>query len=158
MNTITVIHQDQWVRREEPASLANFNNSQSQILKNQGQARGRRPALCSPRWVRQLQGLRGEAAGGCFDWYWIWCMDVSLVPLLFAHWASAQRPEAKETTLPAPVCSISARYLSHLADRWRVLHQQPTMPAGDDLLISVWFLHPALIEIHTASLAQLSLA
>lgn len=49
MNTITVIHQDQWVRREEPASLANFNNSQSQILKNQGQARGRRPALCSPR-------------------------------------------------------------------------------------------------------------
>ena len=106
----------------------------------------------------EWESCRAQAAGSCSDWSWLWCSDVSLVPLLFAHWAGARMLEAKETTLPAPVCSISAWYLSHSGDRWRLLHQQPAMPVGDDLLISVWFLHPALIEIHTASLAWLSLA
>lgn len=155
MNTIPVIHLDQWVRREEQASLENFNNSQKWLEKNQGQTPGTQPALRSPDEWESCRGS-GEGAAGSCDWCWHWYSDASLVPLLLAHWARARRPEGKETTLLAPVCSISARYLSHSADRWRVLHRQPTMPVGNDLLIFVWFLHPALIEIHTASLAWLS--
>lgn len=154
MNTIPVIHLDQWVRREERLSLVNFNNSQ--LRKNQGQAPGTQPALCSPIEMsegtsgalgRELAGALTDAGSGTVMSHWCPCS----LPI-------EQGPGGQETTLPAPVCSISARYLSHSADRWRVLHQQPTMPVGDDLLISVWFLHPALIEIHTASLAWLSLA
>lgn len=153
MNTIPVIHLDQWVRREEQESLVNFKTA---LEESRSGIRDTTSSLLT-WWVRELL-VSGEEAAGSFDWCWRWYSDASLVPPLFAHWAEAWGPEGRETTLPAPVCSISARYLSHSADRWRVLHQQPTMPVGGDLLISVWFLHPALIEIHTASLAWLSLA
>lgn len=77
MNPTPVIHLDQWVRREERASLVNFNNSQTQLRRNQGQAPGTPPARCSPeRWVRAAGGS-GEGAGGCFDWCWPrvqWCL------------------------------------------------------------------------------------
>lgn len=67
----------------------------------------------------------------------------------------AWRPGAKETTLPAPVCSISARYLT-LGRSMKSSSPTANHAWGDDLLISVWFLHLTLIEIHTASLAWLS--
>lgn len=157
MKRIPVIHLDQWGQEGGAGRPWGISNSPTQLQRTKVGHQGHDQLSAHLRWVRELQSS-GQAAGGCFDWCWLWCSDVSLVPLLFAHWARARRLEAKETTLPAPVCSISARYLSHSGDRWRLLHQQPAMPVGDDLLISVWFLHPALIEIHTASLAWLSLA
>lgn len=130
MNTIPVIHLDQWVRMEERVSLVNFNKSQTQLWKNQGQTEGTEPAPCSPGHGWESCRNSGEGAGMRFDWCWHWYSNDLLVPLLFAHWARAWRPEGRETTLPAPVCSISAQYLSHSGDRWRVLHQQLTMPVG----------------------------
>lgn len=131
MNTIPVIHLDQWVRREERVSLENFDNSQTQPSKNRGQAPGTEAAPCSPEDEWESCRSSGERAGEFFDWCRCWYSNAFLAPLLFAHWARARRPEGRETTLLVPVCSISARYLSHSDDRWRVLHWQPTMPVGN---------------------------
>lgn len=159
MNTIPVIHLDQWVRREERVSLMNFNNSQTQLLTNQGQALGTQAALCS--LVSERESGRGSAQG---SWQALWLM----LPLVNRCLARA----------PA-VCPLSWRPGGHKAGKQACLHQsaqfQPdiyhtqaineefftnSQPClwGDDLLIFVWFLHPSLIEIHTASLAWLSLA
>lgn len=124
MNTIPIIHLDQWVRREAKTSLANFHNSQNPESRS-----ATMDTIISPRDERESCGGSGEVAGRCFEWCWL--LYTSCVPLLFAHCVRAQRPEGRETTPPVPVCSISARYLSHTADRWRVLQQQPAMPAGE---------------------------
>lgn len=81
MNTISVIHQDQWVMREEQVSLVNFNNSQTQLRRNQGQAPGTQPAHCSPeRWGRELQGLKRGS------WRVLWLMPARV------HWCLAGAP------------------------------------------------------------------
>lgn len=151
---VPVMHLDQCVGVPEQETLVNSNNSQGSAWE-EWRSGTRDTSISHLTWgVRELLGLRGKGCRG-FDWCRCWYSGAWLVPLRFAYWD--RPPEARSgTTLP--VCSISARYLSPSADRWRVLHPQPTVPVGDDLLIFVWFLHPTLIEIHTASLAWLSLA
>lgn len=62
--------------------------------------------------LRQLWGLRGR---NCFDWSPPGRHGVSVAPTEAVPGGNS----------PAPVWSITAQYLSHWADRWRVLHQLP---------------------------------
>lgn len=80
MNTIPVIHLDQWVRREERVSLVHFNNSR--LHKNQGQAPGTQAALSSPIEMseraagaqgRELAGALTDAGSGAVMSHWCPC-------------------------------------------------------------------------------------
>lgn len=153
MNTTPVIYLDEWVRREGRVSLVSFNNSQTQLRRNQGQASATHLALCSPDDWESCRGL-WEGAAGCFDWCWLWCCEGSLVLLLFAHWAGA--PEARRPGNNPP-CSSLLNFSPMSITLSRSMKSQPCL-WGMTSWSLVWFLLPALIEIYTSSLVWLSLA
>lgn len=82
--------------------------------------KGTRVAFCPPKdaSVRWRGG-----GGGKQEVQWLASTPVAC---LLSRGPGGQ--EAKEATLPAQVCSISAQYQSHSEDRWGVLLQQPSMP------------------------------
>lgn len=151
---IPVIHLDQWVRKEERLSLENFNNSHTQFCENQGQGHSQLPGPLQMRAAgaqgRELPGaLTDTSPGTATSLQCPCCLPIEPGP---------RGQKSRKQPCPEPSAQFQPGIYHTQPDRWRVLHQQPAMPAGDDLLISLWFLRPALIEIHTASLTWLSLA
>lgn len=70
MNTIPIIHLDQWVRREAKTSLANFHNSQNP--ESRSATMDTISSELAWRWARKLQGLRGGSR---------WVLWVMLAPV-----------------------------------------------------------------------------
>lgn len=124
MNIIPVIHLYQWVRRGESVPLVDFNNSQTRLPEESRSAEKRIGTTDTSSSL-----LTAAACGGGSDWCQHWYNDGTSLALL-AHWAGSWKPEGRESRLPVPVCSISAQYLSHSDDQWRVLRQQLATPAG----------------------------
>ena len=82
-------------------------------------------SLLTVRWVREWGGgLRGVS------WRVLWEMPVLLQQPFWYPCCSPTEPVPWGQDAGKQPCSISGRYLSQSEDRWRVLHQQPTMPVG----------------------------
>lgn len=134
------------------SSVVNLISSKSQ---GQGDALGTR------HLSSHLQKGQGAARALSEEAGWISCR-VGEMPWWWPCWVPiehrAKWAEGRETILPDLICSILGQYLSHLVYWQRVLFSISNGAWGDDLLIPSWFLHPTLMESHSASLACLSLA
>lgn len=155
MNTIPAIHLDQWVEEGGAGAPGEFHQQSDWKPRSDT---GDTSSFGSPKdeWV-SCRGS-GEGAGGLCDRCSLQHGNGSLVPLLFAYWA--RDPEARsQGSNPACTSLLNFSPIS-ITLGWSMRSSSSTTKRawGDDLLISVWFLHPTLIEIHTASLAWLSLA
>lgn len=99
MNTIYAIHLDQWVEEGGAGVPGGFH--QQSDRKPRSDTRDARSFLPTKRCANEVKRGKQEV-----QW-------LPSTPIEQGTW----RPGAKEATLPAQVCSISARYQSHSEDR-----------------------------------------
>lgn len=130
-----------------------FNSSQTQLWKkSRSGTTDTSSSLLTKRWVKELQegvvGALTDASAG------------TAMPRLCSCCLPIERGAGSQKAGKLPRLCQSAQFQPISTTLKRSM--QTSLPTaihscrGNDLLTFVWFLHPSLIEIHTASLAWLS--